>query len=194
MMPVNKADGYDAHSLGWEMRLIESREVQALTGLSANQLREWTGRRALVAPDVQPQGRGNRARFSWQTVLVLRLAVVLKEFHIELTAHRSLFAGLKRQLARTSFLSLRGKILAVGGREQWQLCDVKAIGGAAELGDVLLLPLTPHLRILSRKFGLADPMHQLPLFPALAVEEEAAKNAPRNSPPRSTGKRGQHES
>ena len=176
------------------MRLIESREVQALTGLSVNQVREWTGRRALIAPDIRSQGRGNRARFSWQTVLVFRLAVVLKEFHIELTAHRSLLTDLQRHLARTSFLSLRGKILVVRGGGQWEFRDAKAIGGDSDLDDVLLLPLAPHLRILSGKFGLPDPVQQLPLFPALGVEEEGKKKAPRNSPPRSTGKRGQHAS
>ena len=193
-MPVNYFDGYHARSLEGEMRLIESRDVRALTGLSANQLREWTVRRALVAPDVQPQGRGNRARFSWQTVLVLRLAVVLKKFHIELTAHKSLFVGFQRQLAETSFLSLRGKILLLRGGGEWELRDAEGIGGDGNMGDALLLPLSPHLQILSDKFGLPDPMKQLPLFPALGVEEEAVQKAPRASSLRSTGTRGQHES
>src|ERR1700731_232831 len=83
--------GYDAHSNVRRcraVRLIKSREVLALTGLSADQLREWTVRRALVQSDVPARKRGSEAKFSWQTVLLLRLVVVLRtRFHVELQAH-----------------------------------------------------------------------------------------------------------
>ncbi|MCF5097152.1 MerR family transcriptional regulator, partial [Pseudomonas gessardii] len=77
------------------MRLIKAAAVQALTGLTSDQLREWTSRRHLIVPDEKPSGPGSRALYSWQTVLLLRLAVVLREkFHVELTSQKNLFLGL----------------------------------------------------------------------------------------------------
>ncbi len=46
------------------MRLIKSRDVPAMTGLTADQLREWTVRRDLVRPDIPAQKRGSQAQFS----------------------------------------------------------------------------------------------------------------------------------
>ena len=74
------------------MRLIQSGEVQKLTGLTSDQLREWTSRRGLIEADSKPSGPGTRARFGWQSVLLLRIAVVLKErFHVELQSQKPLF-------------------------------------------------------------------------------------------------------
>jgi MerR HTH family regulatory protein len=153
------------------VRLIRSGEVQALTGLSADQLREWTGRRGLVTPDVMPQGKGTRSRFSWQTVLVLRLATVLKqEFHIELQARRDLLGGLQRELAGRSFPSLWSVSVIVDAEGRWQLSSADDRPGAASEKGFLVLPLAPHLRILSTGFGLADTPRQLPLFAAVGVQ------------------------
>ncbi|ATB27445.1 MerR family transcriptional regulator [Melittangium boletus] len=152
------------------MRLLRSREVQALTGLSADQLREWTGRRGLVAPDVPPRGKGTQARFSWQTVLVLRLAVVLKqEFHVELKAQRELFAGLQRELAGRSFPTLWPKSVVLHGPGRWELLDVEDIKIGSNKGCIVL-PFASHLEALSVGFGLPDPMQQLPLFAAVKVQ------------------------
>jgi hypothetical protein len=43
--------------------------------MTADQLREWTVRRGLIQPDEPAPKRGSEAKFSWQTLLVLRLAV-----------------------------------------------------------------------------------------------------------------------
>jgi hypothetical protein len=152
------------------VRLIRSAEVQALTGLSADQLREWTARRGLVTPDVAPQGKGTRSRFSWQTVLVLRLATVLKEFHIELQARRDLLGGLQRELAGRSFPSLWSVWVIVDVEGRWQLSSADDSPGVASEKGFLILPLAPHLRVLSTGFGVADTPRQLPLFAAVGVQ------------------------
>ena len=172
------------------MRLIKSGEVQALTGLSVDQLREWTGRRALIKPDVQSQGKGTHARFSWQTVLVLRLAVVLKDqFHIELQAHRDLLAGLQQEFASTSFLSLREKMVVVYGKGQWEILNTEENGDREGLGAILLF-LAPHLGVLSGGFGMPDPSKQLTLFPVVGVENTTKNIAQRPSPNQSAGQGG----
>jgi hypothetical protein len=150
------------------MRLIRSQEVQALTGLSADQLREWTCRRGLVSPDVAPRGRGTRSGFSWQTVLVLRLAVVLKdEFHVELQAQRNLLGGLQRELSGRPFPSLWSVSVVLYPGGHWELSSADDRPGVAFEGGFLVLPLAPHLRALSTGFGLAETTRQLPLFAAV---------------------------
>jgi DNA-binding transcriptional MerR regulator len=150
------------------MRLVKASEAQKLTGLSADQLREWTTRRGLIEPDSKPNGPGSRARYSWQTVLLLRLAVVLKDsFHIELHAQRTLFSTLAERLAKTSFPALRESALVIGPDGIFSILPVKELRSPAS--DVLMILLDPHLDILSTEFGLIEPIRQLPLFPARVV-------------------------
>lgn len=150
------------------MRLIKSADVLELTGLSADQLREWTTRRGLIRPDAEPHGPGSRAKYSWQTVLLLRLAVVLKEtFHIELHAQRGLFAALAQHLVKVSFPALRGSALVIRGSGAFELVP---LGTTRVTGDALTVELDPHLDALSTGFGFTKPIPQLPLFPAVAVQ------------------------
>jgi hypothetical protein len=98
------------------VRLVKAQEVQALTGLSADRLREWAGRRGLVRPDVPARGKGSQARYSWQTVLALRLAAVLRDqFKVELQAHRELLGKMQSELTGRSFPALRGCVMALYG-------------------------------------------------------------------------------
>lgn len=159
------------------MHLITTRDATRLTGLSTEQLREWTSRRALIPPDVKPKGHGSPARFSWQTILLLRLAVVLRDrFKMELQAHRDLFAGLSAGLARTSFLSLWGKSLVLYGGAKWGVVDPRDEGVTVD--DCIVLQLDPHLQQVSDSFALPKPAApgQFQLFPALGVIAEAAAN------------------
>src|SRR4029450_10411018 len=53
---------------------------------------KWTSRRALIEADIRPKSKGSPARYTWQTILVLRVALTLRErFHVELQAHKPLF-------------------------------------------------------------------------------------------------------
>jgi len=159
------------------MQFVTTRDATRLTGLSTEQLREWTSRRALILPDVKPKGHGSPARYSWQTILLLRLAVVLRDrFKLELHAHRDLFAELRADLARTSFLSLWGKSLALYGGVQWSVIDPRDEGAAID--DCIVLRLDPHLQQLSDGFSLPKPAApgQFQLFPALGVMADAAVN------------------
>jgi hypothetical protein len=156
----------------WEAfgtKLIQSKQVLKLTGLSADQLRDWTYRRALIEPDVKPDGPGTLALYSWQTVLVLRLAVVLRDrFRLELQAHRELFAALRALLVGVSFPALQGSLLAVYDMRR---CEILSHDNALPLlsEDVVLLRLDPHLDVLSAHFDPQEPAVQLPLFRAVQV-------------------------
>jgi hypothetical protein len=150
------------------MQLLKKRDVLGLVDLSADQLREWTNRRALIPADVKPKGRGSPGRYSWRTVLLLRIAVVLKvDFQMELQAHRDLFAAIRENLADLSFPALWGMALALHGMRRCEVIDPRA--PVFFDGDVLVIHLDPHLEVLSVGFGISAPMPQLPLFPALDV-------------------------
>ena len=162
------------------MRLVPTRQVLLLTGLSAPTLREWTSRRALIPADVPPKNQGSPAQYSWQTVLLLRLAVTLRDrFHLGLQAHRPLFASLRRGLQGRSFIALWDKALAIHDHDEWLL-----VGADAEplRRDAVVILLNPHLLILSEGFALPKPTAvagQLDLFPASSVGEPARRSAPR---------------
>jgi hypothetical protein len=89
------------------MRFVTTPTATLLTGLSTVTLREWTSRRALIPADLPPKGKGSPAGFTWQTILLLRVAVLLRNrFHFELQPHLTLFANLKAGLQHTSFIGL----------------------------------------------------------------------------------------
>ena len=151
--------------------MITAGRVQELTGLSADQLREWTHRRALIAPDVTPGGPGNRALYAWQTVLLLRLAVVLRErFRIELQAHRELLTALRELLVGASFPALRGTVLVLHGMTHGELvAEGRVVYRADAADDALMLRLDPHLDVLAAEFSPREQDPQLPLFRAVSV-------------------------
>jgi hypothetical protein len=161
------------------MRFVATPEAAQLTDLSVAKLREWTSRRALIPADMPPAGRGSPARFSWQTILVLRLAITLRErFHLELQAHAPLLQDLRAHFATTSFILLWDKLLVLRGPDRWALVDE----GAAEAmrDDSLIVHLDPHLKLISQGFGLASPAHevsQIDLFPLVPVGGVAVRSA-----------------
>lgn len=155
------------------MRLIKSRHVPDLTGLTTDQLREWTVRRALIRADKPARKRGQEAQFSWQTLLALRLAVVLrKQFHVELQAHRDLLTSARKLLDGTSFPGLWGATLAIYDLSRCELLTARAMLPPVE-EDVILLRLNRHLEVLSQGFELPAPIAQLSLFPAMPLKKAA---------------------
>ena len=71
------------------MNYVVTPVASRLTGLSVDLLREWAVRRALIPADGQPCRKGAPAQYSWQTILVLRLATTLhRQFRIELQGHK----------------------------------------------------------------------------------------------------------
>ncbi|MEQ9586836.1 MAG: hypothetical protein RJS97_02600 [Parvibaculaceae bacterium] len=153
------------------MRTVTTRDAIRLTGLSTAKLREWTSRRALIPADVPPKSQGSPARYSWQTILLLRIAVTMRDrLHLELQAHRQVFAGLHTSLRTTSFVSLWGKSLAIDPDQCWSWIDDADFG--AVTGDAILIRLSPHLDALSQDFALSRPSRmpgQLDLFPARPI-------------------------
>ena len=150
------------------MGLIGTRDVLALTGLSGNQLREWTGRRALILADVPASGKGTKARYSWQTVLVLRLALVLRdEFHLDLQHCSRQLAELQIRLKGRSFLSLQGHALVLGGESQLALVRASTV----QIGHdaLVVVPLERHLQMLMVALEDRSGAEQLPLFRARAL-------------------------
>jgi hypothetical protein len=152
-----------------KVHLIRSRDVLWLTGLTADQLREWTVRRGLIHADSPARKRGSEAKFSWRTVLLLRLAVVLKaQFHVELQAHRELLESAQNLLNGKAFPALRGATLAVYDFQRCELIGSRISEHPEE--DVILLRLNRHLEVLSNSFGPFEPVTQLPLFPAIGLQ------------------------
>jgi len=125
-----------------------------LTGLSTEKLREWTSRRNLISADVRPKQKGSPAKFSWQTILVLRIAVLLRErFNLELQAHKASFKQLRQDLGNRSFISLWGAKLVLSS-DGWTLIEE---GGPLPPSDILLIQMDPHLHVLRDGFALPDP-------------------------------------
>lgn len=153
------------------MRLVSTRDATQLTELSTEQLREWTTRRALIPADVQSRGRGAPAQYAWQTLLVLRIAVALRDrFHIELEHHRPVFAALRAQLNGISFIGLWGHAVAIYNAERWEL---QAGGVVAPGGEpAIVVQFDPHLLVLSRGLALPCPAGdgQFELFPAIPLD------------------------
>jgi len=153
------------------MQFVTTRQASQLTGLSTDKLREWTSRRALIPADIKPKRQGSPAKYTWQTILLLRIAVTLRDrFHLELQAHRELFTNLRRGLKGTSFIALWGKSLAIQGDSGWSLVSETDTG--LPEGDAILIRLASHLDALSVGFSLphASMMPgQLDLFPARRV-------------------------
>jgi hypothetical protein len=143
-----------------------------LTGLSTDKLREWTSRRALIPADLRPKQKGSPAKFSWQTILVLRVAGLLRDqFSLELQAHKIAFADLRKLLRSQSFIALWGKQLALGPGGSWTILDGVEV---ALQTDALLIALDPHLAILRDGFALpgASEERQLDLFSLPTVRDK----------------------
>jgi hypothetical protein len=148
------------------VQLVTTRGAVRLTGLSTEQLREWTIRRALIPADIRSKGHGSPARYSWQTILLLRFALIFRNrFKLELHAHRTLFIDLGHNLAQTPFRSLWGKLLAVKDDHHWSFLQPEELSNTTE--DCIVLRLNPHLEILAEAFSLAHPAQseQYQLFP-----------------------------
>ncbi len=158
------------------MRLVPTRRAIALTGLSSVTLREWTSRRALIPADVAAKKRGSSASFGWQTILLLRLAVAMRDrFHLELQANKELFASIRCSMSKQSFIALWGKSLIVFDAKRWCLLDDLSQLGSDD-DAVLIIRLDPHLSVLANGFDLSRPATgQLDLFPALAVQDRTYK-------------------
>jgi hypothetical protein len=136
------------------LRLVTTPVAARLTGLSTKKLREWTSRRALVPADVRPEGKGCPAKFSWQTILVLRVASLMRErFVLELQAHEAALADLRQELSRRSFIGLWGQRVAFAPGRGWTFDAAEVVPN----GDALLLiRLDPHLCVLRDGFALQD--------------------------------------
>ena len=136
------------------LRFVPTPIASQLTGLSTDKLREWTSRRALVPADVRPKCKGSPAQFSWQTVLVLRIAVLLREdFRLELQAHKASFGRLRKALRATSFIALWGRNLALAPGGVWTISERDDTQPGH---STLMIDLDPHLSILRDGFALPD--------------------------------------
>lgn len=170
MLPVFiERIGHHARSDGDVIvRFVPTPVACKLTGLSTEKLREWTSRRAIVPADVRPKGKGTPAKFSWQSLLILRVAALLREqFNVELQAHKTSFDGLRKMLAENSFLSLWGRRLVLHPGGAWSLVEADGVPMAS---DGIFIVLDPHLVVLRDGFALPDASDgQLELFNLPAV-------------------------
>ncbi|MDP1748424.1 MAG: hypothetical protein Q8L22_03120 [Reyranella sp.] len=96
--------------------------------------------------------------------MILRIAALLRDqFKLELQAHKSSLARLRRDLRKKSFISLWGNRLSLGANG-WRFIEE---GAPLPQDDVLLVSLDPHLQVLRDGFALPDAIaarSQLDLF------------------------------
>lgn len=151
------------------MQMIGSADARAIAGLTHNRLREWTGRRGLVEPDIPARGKGTQARFSWRTLLILRLAKSLQDdLGVELSAHKQNLKGIQNALQGESLQALWKKAAVFSlthGPSLVQETDLLASPQKA----MIVMMLQPHLRDIVKAFGVAEPTMQLPLFPVSSI-------------------------
>ena len=147
------------------VRLFQSADALEVTGLTRSQLREWTGRRNLISPDVGPDGPGRHALYTWQSLLVLRLLLVLhNDFAAQVGAWGPAARHLRKKMDSTSFPSLWHLLVFFPNRLTAVLVDnISRVGHTG-----LILPLEPHLTVLASKLSLPRP-EQLSLFLPVAV-------------------------
>lgn len=150
------------------MRLFQAADAIELSGLTRSQLREWCSRdrRGLIVPDVEAEGPGRHALYSWQTVLVLRvLNEMRREYAVEVGAWAPAMKELRRRLERVSFPSLWTLSAHFQSRESATLVSCKP---DPRVREGVFIPLRPHMLPLASRLSIAPP-DQLPLFPARAV-------------------------
>lgn len=150
------------------MTMFQASDAIRLTGLTRNQLREWCGRsrRGILEPDVSPGGPGRHAMYAWQTLLTLRLLLVLHErFGVEIGQLSTMAKTLRARLTGTSFPALWPLWAAMVDSHTIELTSspehVINSGG-------IVLPLRPHLEVLASEMSLPVD-EQLPLLPPMAV-------------------------
>lgn len=168
------------------MILVSTSVASQLTGLSTEKLREWTRRRALVPADVLPKQKGSPAQFSWQTILVLRVAVLLRDrFGIELQFHKATFVKLRKELQSASFITLWGRRLALTSQGELSLLDERA---SLPIFDAVLISLDPHLSVIRDGFAMTSAaavgqidMFSLPSSHAMAQQLKTTSTQKRRS-------------
>ncbi|ATN32501.1 hypothetical protein ACO34A_01585 [Rhizobium sp. ACO-34A] len=151
------------------MQVVGSADARAIAGLSHNRLREWTGRRGLVEPDIPASGKGTQARFSWRTLLMLRLAKSLQDdLGVELFAHKQNLRSIQKALQGETVRALWDKAAVLSlthGASLVQETDLMALSQHA----TIVIALQPHLREIVTDLGAAEPTMQLPLFPVSSI-------------------------
>lgn len=146
---------------------VQAADAIRLTGLSANQLREWCGRREILEPDVAPGGPGRHALYGWQTLLVLRVLLVLQEeFGAEVIAWAKAARGFRKLVDKRSFPSLTSGWVFFADCNQAALFESVKRGSPIDAG--LLLPLKPHMDVLAMAFA-AQGDGQMQLLRPMAV-------------------------
>jgi hypothetical protein len=132
--------------------LVQAADATKLTGLSSNQLREWCGRREILEPDIAPSGPGRHALYGWQTLLVLRVLLVLQEeFGVEVVAWAKAARRFRKLVDKRSFPSLTTAWVFFADCNQAVLLESIKRGSRVDAG--LLLPLKPHLDVLATAFA-----------------------------------------
>ena len=85
--PFFTKDPHLALFLGGPVRCVTTPVASQLTGLSTEKLLEWTRQSELAPVDVRPKHKVSPDKFSWQTILIPRIAVLLCDrFNLDLQA------------------------------------------------------------------------------------------------------------
>lgn len=147
--------------------LFQAGEAAKLAGITANQLREWTGRRAIISPDVPGRGRGKHALFSPATVLVLRMIAELRtRFLMEVGPLSSMAEDLRAHLAEIPFMALYGRAVSIKSPDEY---DIINLSHAKVSASAVVIPFEGHLVAISETCGFRDQLTQFQLFPVMSA-------------------------
>ena len=157
------------------MEYLSTAAALRLTGLNKAVLREWTVRRGLIPPDRPAAAQGSPAGFKWQTILVLRLARVLRdEFRVELQSHAVSMASYRASIANASPAALRNLELIIAPGRPWEHTEPDRV--TSRESDRLTLRLGPHIDALADDFGFRTALEAC--NDAVAVARPAPKTDP----------------
>jgi|ERR1700733_1253610 len=136
-----------------------------IVGITEHQLKEWCMRRSLIAPDIQPRGRGHNALFGWRALLALRLLSAIHSRFGGTVAHWGpILERFRCSIEAKSFPALFGYMAIFDG-------NTVQLQQSVERGqsEILIIRLDEHLLAISRGLASNDQEIQLSLLPPLLV-------------------------
>ena len=147
------------------MELVQASDALRLTGLSDNQLREWCGRRGIFQPAVPARGSGRLALYSWQDILALRILLwIFTEFGGRASAWADGINTLRRALDGQFFPALWGKAAIF---TDCKSATIAPVTNEPHSAPILIVPLDPHLKVLTGPTAPKEMQSQLPLISSI---------------------------
>lgn len=143
------------------MEPVQFSDAVRLTELSESQLREWCGKRGLFKPTVPARGPGRVALYTWQDLIALRVfREVVQVFGARASSWAAGIDELRGCLTGKFYPNLWGRCAIFPNQRSAYLGTLTTLPST---GAVLLVPLDPHLAVISNRATPEELQGQLPL-------------------------------